>query len=207
MAMTMTQKILARHAGLEEVRAGQLIQAKLDLVLGNDITTPVAINEFESRGLSEGIRQEPHRAGDGPLRAEQGHQGRDAVQAVPHICAEVRHRQLLRRGRDGHRARAAAGEGTGRPRRGRHRRGLPHLHLRRAGRVLHGRRLARIWRAAMAVGQTWFKVPSAIQRGADGKAKALRQRQGRYSARSSAGSAWTGRSTSRSSSAATGSGS
>ena len=46
MAMTMTQKILARHAGLEEVRAGQLIQAKLDLVLGNDITTPVAINEF-----------------------------------------------------------------------------------------------------------------------------------------------------------------
>ena len=48
----MTQKILARHAGLEQVRAGQLIQAKLDLVLGNDITTPVAINEFEARGLS-----------------------------------------------------------------------------------------------------------------------------------------------------------
>ena len=48
MGMTMTQKILAKHAGLESVRAGQLIQAKLDLVLGNDITTPVAINEFES---------------------------------------------------------------------------------------------------------------------------------------------------------------
>ena len=46
MPMTMTQKILAAHAGLPEVKAGQLIQAKLDLVLENDITGPVAINEF-----------------------------------------------------------------------------------------------------------------------------------------------------------------
>lgn len=52
MAMTMTQKILAAHAGLPEVRAGQLIRAKVDLVLGNDITTPVAIHEFYSHGLS-----------------------------------------------------------------------------------------------------------------------------------------------------------
>ena len=52
MGMTMTQKILARHAGLDSVRAGQLIQARLDLVLGNDITTPVAINEFEAAGFS-----------------------------------------------------------------------------------------------------------------------------------------------------------
>ncbi|MCR4890900.1 MAG: 3-isopropylmalate dehydratase large subunit [Lachnospiraceae bacterium] len=44
MGMTMTQKILAAHAGLESVEAGQLIEASLDLVLGNDITTPVAIN-------------------------------------------------------------------------------------------------------------------------------------------------------------------
>lgn len=51
MGMTMTQKILAKHAGLSEVHAGQLIQAKLDLVLGNDITSPVAINEFESAGF------------------------------------------------------------------------------------------------------------------------------------------------------------
>ena len=51
MSMTMTQKILAAHAGLPEVRAGQLIQAKLDLVLGNDITSPVAINEFEKAGF------------------------------------------------------------------------------------------------------------------------------------------------------------
>lgn len=50
MAMTMTQKILAAHAGLDEVQAGQLIEAKLDLCLGNDITAPVAINEFERCG-------------------------------------------------------------------------------------------------------------------------------------------------------------
>jgi len=46
MSMTMSQKILASHAQLEEVRAGQLIMADLDLVLGNDITAPVAIKEF-----------------------------------------------------------------------------------------------------------------------------------------------------------------
>ena len=53
MGMTMTQKILAKHAGLDSVRAGQLIQARLDLVLGNDITTPVAINEFEAAGFDK----------------------------------------------------------------------------------------------------------------------------------------------------------
>ncbi len=51
MAMTMTQKILAAHAGLPEVRAGQLIEANLDLMLGNDVTTPVAIHEFEKAGI------------------------------------------------------------------------------------------------------------------------------------------------------------
>ena len=50
MGMTMTQKILAHHAKLESVRAGQLIMADLDMVLGNDITAPVAINEFGKFG-------------------------------------------------------------------------------------------------------------------------------------------------------------
>ncbi|MGL4740913.1 MAG: 3-isopropylmalate dehydratase large subunit [Sarcina sp.] len=53
MGMTMTQKILAKHAGLESVKAGQLIEANLDLVLGNDITTPVAVKEFEKLGLTK----------------------------------------------------------------------------------------------------------------------------------------------------------
>jgi len=51
MGMTMTQKILAAHAGLDTVTAGQLINARLDIVLGNDITTPVAINEFKKNGF------------------------------------------------------------------------------------------------------------------------------------------------------------
>ena len=51
MGMTMTQKILAAHAGLETVNAGQLIKAKLDIVLCNDITTPVAVNEFKKAGF------------------------------------------------------------------------------------------------------------------------------------------------------------
>ena len=53
MGMTMTQKILARHAGLPSVEVGQLIEAKLDLVLGNDITAPVAITEFRKAGLTQ----------------------------------------------------------------------------------------------------------------------------------------------------------
>ena len=50
MSMTMTQKILAAHSGRDEVRAGELVMARLDLVLGNDITSPVAIREFPKFG-------------------------------------------------------------------------------------------------------------------------------------------------------------
>ena len=51
--MTMTQKIIAAHAGLQSVTAGQLIEAKLDLVLGNDVTSPVAINEMAKKGFKD----------------------------------------------------------------------------------------------------------------------------------------------------------
>ena len=53
MGMTMTQKILADHANLAEVKAGDLVEAKLDLVLGNDVTTPVAIDVFEEAGFTK----------------------------------------------------------------------------------------------------------------------------------------------------------
>lgn len=53
MAMTMTQKILAAHAGLESVSAGQLIEVNLDLVMGNDVTSPVAIHEMQSKGFEK----------------------------------------------------------------------------------------------------------------------------------------------------------
>lgn len=53
MGMTITEKILAAHAGLDSVKPGQLIQAKVDLVLGNDVTAPVAIREFEKIGVGK----------------------------------------------------------------------------------------------------------------------------------------------------------
>ena len=53
MGMTMTQKILAAHANLPSVKAGELIEAKLDLVLGNDVTTPVAIKVFRDTGFTD----------------------------------------------------------------------------------------------------------------------------------------------------------
>ncbi len=53
MGMTMTQKILAAHAGLPSVKAGDLIEAKLDLVLGNDVTTPVAVKVFDDAGFTK----------------------------------------------------------------------------------------------------------------------------------------------------------
>lgn len=53
MGMTMTQKILAKHAGIESVASGQFIEADLDMVLGNDITAPVAIKEFEKMGAKD----------------------------------------------------------------------------------------------------------------------------------------------------------
>ncbi len=53
MGMTMTQKILAAHAGVDNVEAGQLLRCKLDMVLGNDVTTPVAINEFNKAGFTK----------------------------------------------------------------------------------------------------------------------------------------------------------
>ena len=53
MGMTMTQKILASHAGLSSVKAGELIEAKLDIVLGNDVTTPVAVDVFDKAGFTK----------------------------------------------------------------------------------------------------------------------------------------------------------
>src|SRR3989338_7111096 len=53
MPMTITEKILAKHAGLKEVAPGQLINAKVDIALGNDITAPLAIKEFKAAGINK----------------------------------------------------------------------------------------------------------------------------------------------------------
>ncbi|MCK4846762.1 MAG: 3-isopropylmalate dehydratase large subunit, partial [Deltaproteobacteria bacterium] len=51
--MTITEKLLAAHAGLKEVTPGQLINAKVDIALGNDITAPIAIREFKKIGAKK----------------------------------------------------------------------------------------------------------------------------------------------------------
>lgn len=56
MGMTMTEKILARHAGRDAVQAGELLVAQVDLVLANDITGPPAIDEFEKSAARSLIR-------------------------------------------------------------------------------------------------------------------------------------------------------
>jgi 3-isopropylmalate/(R)-2-methylmalate dehydratase large subunit len=53
MSMTMSQKILAAHAGLDEVKPGQFIECAVDMVLGNDITAPIAIEEFRKTGVKK----------------------------------------------------------------------------------------------------------------------------------------------------------
>lgn len=72
MGMTMSQKILAAHAGLDKVEAGQLINAKLDMVLGNDITSPVAINEFNKAGFDHVLTKQNFSC-HGSLCSEQGY--------------------------------------------------------------------------------------------------------------------------------------
>ena len=65
--MTMSQKILAAHAGLDQVKAGQLIEADLDLVLGNDITSPVAIHEMDKMNQKSVFDKDKNRFGNGPF--------------------------------------------------------------------------------------------------------------------------------------------
>ena len=95
MGMTMTQKILAAHAGLPQVTAGQLIEAKLDLCLGNDITSPVAIKEFERCGACQVFDKSRVALVHGPLHPQQGYQGRRAGQAdVREFAGQVRYRAI-----------------------------------------------------------------------------------------------------------------
>ena len=99
MGMTMTQKILAAHCGEAAVTAGQLINARLDIVLGNDITTPVAINEFNKAGFDSVFDKTrvnivlDHFVPNKDIKS--------AIQAVPRVRRQVRHPQLLRRRPDG----------------------------------------------------------------------------------------------------------
>ncbi len=79
-SMTITEKILAAHAGLPDVVPGQLINCALDIVLANDVTAPIAIREFEKTGVGKVWDPDEDRARSRSLHAQQGHQVRRAGQ-------------------------------------------------------------------------------------------------------------------------------
>lgn len=168
--MTITQKILASHAEVKSVEAGELIKAKVDLVLGNDITSPVAINEFEKAGFDKVFNKEKiamvmdHFVPNKDIKAaEQCKQCRDF--AIKHNITHyydvgdmgVEHALLPEKGlvapgeliigADSHTctygAFGAFSTGVG----------------------------STDMAAAMATGETWFKVPSAVKFNIEGKLK------------------------------------
>lgn len=141
MGMTMTQKILAAHAGLDKVAAGQLINAKLDIVLGNDITTPVAVNEFKKAGFNHVFDKErvtivlDHFVPNKDIKAaEQSKTCREFAKAHG-----VKHFYDV--GKMGIEHALLPEQGVVTARRLHHRRRQPHLHLWCVGRVFHRRRL------------------------------------------------------------------
>lgn len=136
MGMTMTQKILARAAGLEQVQAGQLIEAQLDLVLGNDITSPVAIKEMDKmkvQGCLIRIRSHWYRIILFPIRilslrstANVSASSQDAMRSPITLKWERWESSM-----------PASGERTYRSRRCDHRCGFPYLYLWRSGCIFH----------------------------------------------------------------------
>lgn len=140
MAMTMTQKILAAHAGLGSVQAGQLILADLDLVLGNDITSPVAIKEFAKLGKDSVFDNNKvtmvmdHFAPNKDIKAaEQCRMCRD-------FCGEKDITHFYDVGEMGI-ERPPAGKRSGHSRKCRDRRRFSYLYLRSSGSFLHRCRL------------------------------------------------------------------
>lgn len=162
MGMTMTQKILAAHAGLPSVQAGDLIEARLDLVLGNDVTTPVAVDVFDRAGFDRVF-------------------DRDKIAIVlDHYtpCKDIKSAQLCKTARDfAHRFGITHFYDVGQV-------GIEHALLPEKGLVAPGDVIigadshtctygalgafstgvgSTDMAAGMAAGENWFKVPSAIQ--------------------------------------------
>ncbi len=142
--MTITEKILAAHAGLDEVEPGQLIECDLDIVLANDVTAPIAIKRVPQDRRRHGLGCRA-RSRSCPITTRPTRTSR--VPSRPSSCASSPREQgitpLLGDRVHGRGACAPARAGCRRPRRRDHRRRLAHLHVRRAGRVRHRCRLDR----------------------------------------------------------------
>ena len=162
--MTMAEKILAAHAGLDEVVPGQLIECDLDLVLSNDVTAPIAVKEFRKIGVEKvfdptKIALVPdHYVPNKDIKsAEQAKIVRDFAreQGITHFYEVGQHGRGTRAARRSRawwaRARWSSAR-TAAPAR-----------VRRAGRVRHGRGLHRYGRRRLRPpGCAWFKVPESL---------------------------------------------
>ena len=159
MGMTMTEKILAAHAGLPCVKAGDLIEAKLDLVLGNDITTPVAITTFEAAGLTKIFDQDKI-----AIVLDHYTPCKDIKSAE--LCAQARAfakkhgiTHLYDVGEAGIEHALLPEQGLVAPGELRNRRGFPHLHLRRAWAHFPPASAPRTWRPAWPSAKTGSRCP------------------------------------------------
>ena len=108
--MTMAEKILAAHAGLDEVEPGQLIECDLDLVLSNDVTAPIAVKEFRKIGVEKVFNPTKIALVPDHYVPQQGHQERRAGQDRARFRARAGYHPLLRGGLHGRRACAAPPE-------------------------------------------------------------------------------------------------
>ncbi len=137
MGMTITEKILSRHAGLDEVRPGMLINAKVDIALGNDITAPIAIDEFRKAGGEKVFDQDKVVLVPDHFAPNKDIASAEQCKIMRDFAHEQEHHPLLRGRRGGRRACPPAREGDRGSRRSRHRRRQPHLHLRGRGGLRH----------------------------------------------------------------------
>ena len=164
MGMTMTQKILAAHCGETTVKAGQLINAKLDIVLGNDITTPVAINEFEKAGFDSVFDKtaRKHRAGSlcPPTRISRAPPSPSSAGNSPTNTTSSTSTTWARWVSSTPSCPRRASSLGGRLH---HRRRQPHLHPTVRWALSPPAWAPTDMAAGMAKGVAWFKVPAAIK--------------------------------------------
>ena len=131
MGMTMTQKILAAHAGLDSVKAGQFIEAKLDAVLANDITGPVAIKNLPAMGAEEVFDKDRVYLIPDHFTPNKDIKAAEQCKVLREFARDQKLTNYFEVGRVGI-------EHALLPEQGGDRRRLSHLYLRRAGGFLHG---------------------------------------------------------------------
>ena len=135
MHKTMSEKILADHAGKPEVFPDELVEVQVDFALGNDITAPLANRGVPALRGKKGFRPGPGLSCPGSLRAQQGYRLGRAGPNAQGFCKGVRPSLLFRSRPDGGRTRSFARTGPGFTRGRGDRSRQPHLHLRRAWRL------------------------------------------------------------------------